>query len=280
MPDDTTVVTTEKKLPVEGTTPPDVPPEGMKILPDGKVQVLHPSAYKRLKDEARAKGEKAALDKLAKDHGFNSIEEMQAALRTRQTTSQRQDMTNKNRHNGQQRRDPGPAPQNLSHKAAAAWEKERQKILGDLEKVKLENASMSRRNRQLKRQLEDTRLDMQLGRMATRVGVREVDFAVDQLKKHVDTLSEEEANVFSETDCEKFFTGLRESKPYLFGEVTKGATTGTTGAAAPQSGNGTPPAPKPADVNERGKTEPIDAMKLKPEEFRALLRKKGINPTM
>jgi hypothetical protein len=115
---------------------------------------------------------------------------------------------------------------------------------------------------------------MALREIAVSKGVKDIDYAVRLLTRHLEGMSEEEiakldgGKAFDEG---KFFEGLRTTNPYLFAEVTKPANTGTGAGNAP-------PPPKPgaaAAAQQQGNQ--VDAKKMSREEFQEHLRKRGLS---
>jgi hypothetical protein len=98
-------------------------------------------------------------------------------------------------------------------------------------------------------------------------GVTDVDFGTYLLDQYVSGKSPEELEKFDE---KKWFEELRTSRPYLFGEVVRPATTGT--------GPGNPPAPRPsAALSTAATANGVDVKKMNPVQFRDYLAKKGLS---
>jgi hypothetical protein len=243
----------------------------------GKTVVLPQSALGRIKREERDKGAKAAKMELAKSYGFATVEELDAFLKGAKNSNKGDRMDNsQNRQakpqNGKPAGDPGPAPDGMSRKAQAAWEREREKMSRELEAAKRQAAHNDKKYRQAKRQVEDRDTEMALQRSAMLTGVKDVDYAIRLLNRHVENKTEQELEGFDEV---KFFEGLRSTHSYLFGETVKPATTGVGGGTAP------PPAPKPEDAAKAaGQNGMVDANKLDRKAFDEMLRKRGLNPTL
>lgn len=255
----------------------DPPPEGMQVAADGKtVQVLSSSAYKKLKDEAREKGKKEALTELARRSGFATIEEMeQAAVSGKQATARARAAAAAEEADPTPPKpiaaaDPGAAPKHLSDKAQAAWNKERDRILAENQQLRQKADMAERRNKVYAKKIEDVEAEKALQAIAFQAGIKDPDYAVTLHRRHIEKASEEQLKAF---ESDKFFSGLRTSHPYLFGETVIPATTGTVG------GDGKPGAPGAIVVTEKtGAAGQIDARKMTPAELEAHLRKRGINP--
>jgi hypothetical protein len=260
--------------------------DGTITQPDGRVVVLHPSAYKRIREESRARGKKEAMNEIeaaAKAAGFSSLQEaLAAAFRGGPSRSNghrdRHDQRNgQGNRNGQERQlpvqavAPGPAPTPPnSHSDRKAWdryERARQQWEKDRDVYRRRIASESNKRRDLQRQLDAKDAEMSLRETAVAVGVKDVDYALRLLTRHLEGKPEEELKDFDE--C-KFFEGLREGKPYLFGESVVPATTGTNG--------NTPIPPKPGTTAAaNAKDAQVDAREMKQEEFTAKLQKMGLD---
>jgi hypothetical protein len=223
---------------------------------DGRIQVLSQSAYKRLKDEAREKGRKEALSSFAKDAGFTTVEDLQRALTGFKNPAPP----------NPEAASPAPEPATPPKSSNDKWDRERvhlQRQIDDLgRRVKTETEG----RRELQRQLDAKEAEMELREAAVMSGIKDPDYAIRLLTRSLESKSEEELAKF---DHGKFFGDLRSSHPYLFGEVVKPATTGT--------GAGAPAAPKPGEaVVQNVQNGKVDATKLSPEEYRALLAKRGL----
>jgi hypothetical protein len=232
-------------------------PQGMVPGKDGRIQVLSQSAYKRLKDEAREKGRKEALSSFAKDSGFTTVEDLQRAL-----TGFKNPQTPTTPEAKPPAQAPEPAPKSGSDK----WDRERVQLQRQIDDLGRRVKTETEGRKEIQRQLDAKEAEMELREAAVIVGIKDPDYAIRLLTRSLESKSEEELAKF---DHGKYFADLRTSHPYLFGEVVKPATTGT--------GAGAPAAPKPGEVAaaavQNGK---VDATKLSPEEYRALLAKRGL----
>jgi len=244
------------------------PVEGTQPTPDGGLKILSAGAYKRIKDDAAAKGERRALEKMARESGFGSVEEFQKAAKGFKAGTTTPKPAPAPQQNGQQARDPGRAPAGMSNREKNAWDKERVKILADFEVVKKQSALNDKKYRKARKDLENKETEMALREAAAAVGIRDLDYAVRLLEKHVENKEEKDLAGFDEV---KFFEGLRTPHPYLFGERVTPAHTGTT--AQP------PVPPKPGDAAaahaQNGK---FDARSATAEEVQKQLAKRGIQP--
>jgi len=213
----------------------------------------------RLRQEERQKGRRAAMAELemeAKKAGFVSHAEMQAfAFEQRR---------------GKPATPPAPAPEQIPAQAQGL----------SPETVKAE----ARRRRMAKRLLHETRArreaerritareaEMELREVAIRAGVRDVDYAIAILRRHLSSQTKAQLAAFDET---KWFEELRGTRAYLFGEREQPASTSPAASAA-----GAPPAPPAAGPvkTDDANAGQIDAKKMSRAEYIEHLRKKGLN---
>ena len=118
-------------------------------------------------------------------------------------------------------------------------------------------------------QISDLESERELMRTGFEVGLKDVDYAIRLLQQHVAKLPPQEAEKFDER---VFFTGLRKTHPYLFGETAQPATTGT-------GPGGAPTAPKPAAVNGAAQANgAVDVRQMTPAQYKEHLRARGISP--
>jgi hypothetical protein len=231
-------------------------PQGMQVRPDGQVQVLSSTAYKRLKSEARERGRREMLKEL----GFSSMEEAKAAFERGKQIAQQPAQ--------QQAQQSMPiAPQDGNAGAQQAQQQnsaERQKYLHDYERE-------AEKNRQLQEQLDARDAEMILRETAVRMGISDIDYAMTLLNRKIDSMTDTELKSFDEN---VFFESLKKDRPYLFRETTRPANTGVGGGNAPA-----PIAPGTAQavVSANGR---IDARKLTPQQFQELMAARGLNPTL
>jgi hypothetical protein len=127
-----------------------------------------------------------------------------------------------------------------------------------------------RENRELRRRLDATEARTELEKAALSAGIagKDVSYAVNLLTQAQEGKTEDELKGFDES---KFFQELRAERPYLFGEVTRPATTGTGTPA-------TPAAPTPA-ATQRNTSEAaqVDARKMSRQEYLDHLAKMGLS---
>lgn len=241
-------------------------PQGMTRRPDGRVQVLSQSAFKRLKTESREKGRKEALSEFAKEAGFTSVEDLQKALKARKAAPA-QDPTL--RPNQEPQAQPNRQNERPDRRTVERWERERTQTQKQIEQLRVQHKETTAQAKSLQQALDAKDAEMQLYASATAAGIRQdPEYAIRLLTKHVEGLSDEETAKFDEA---KFFAGLRETHPYLFGEVVRPATTGTGAGAAPA-------APKPGDASQRdAQNNQVDVRKMNPEEYRKHLAARGFS---
>lgn len=127
-----------------------------------------------------------------------------------------------------------------------------------------------KRRKAAERKLAAKEAEIELRQIAMEQGVKDVDYAIRLMTRELQGKSKDDLAAFSEKD---FFSGLKSDRPYLFGETTVPATTGT-GAGD----EGTPPEPKPGEVlTKTAEDTHFDARNAKPEEVRARMAELGLN---
>ena len=126
-----------------------------------------------------------------------------------------------------------------------------------------------KRRRDAQRQLAAKEAEMELREVAIQAGIKDVDYSIRLLTRHLHKKTESELAEFNE---QEFFTGLRAEQPYLFGESVVPATTGVAnaddGAAAPE----------PGETNQiEAKDKQFDARTATAEEVRGRLKELGMS---
>lgn len=239
--------------PAPQPAPAEVLPQGMAKTPDGKVQVLSQSAYKRLKDEAREQGRKNLL----KEFGFKNMDEAKAAFQRGQTPQQAPVSQ------------PQAAPQQPATQTApqAQSSDETKRLSEELDSLRRQVTRESSKSKQLQEAIDQKEAEMVLREAAINTGIQDVDYALRLLTRELEGKDEEYIGKFNENT---FFAGLRESKPYLFKETIRPATTGV--------GAGAPPSPRPGEAARNdAQTNSMDALKLTKEQYTELLRQRGLS---
>lgn len=249
----------------------------------GKNVVLPSNAIGRIKNEAKERGKREALNELetqAKSAGFSSLAEALGTLKGITAVSpkslhqQKQPKARQENANGEQPRKEERQAQ--AKRSDRDKEREREKYSRLLEQERRARQDEARRRRELQRQLDASQARSELEKSAIQSGVKDVDYAVSLLLRQLEGKDEKALSVFDES---KFFDGLRESHPYLFGETVKPATTGTAGGISPST-------PKPGQVAQataaNGKPDPMardehGKLKMNSQEFHEYLRKRGLN---
>lgn len=256
--------------------PPQGEPEASRVpeAPPPKVHQLHESEFKRLKDEQREKGRKAALtelDQRARALGYPNwaaLEKAAADAKQRPTL---------------------PKPQAAKPAAEASPEASQGQGSGnqeadELTRLRAEAAQLRERERkariqlqrQQKAQAESERVtaareaEHELSIAAAKAGVKDTKYALHLLREHLSGKSVEELNSFDES---KFFSSeLRKTHPYLYEVESRAPTTGPGADLASPSPKSPPAAPPTGNPN--------DVRKMSQQEFEAYLRSKGMTPPL
>lgn len=247
---------------------------------DGEVFRLRSQDFRKIKDKARDKGKREALAEIAgkfQAAGFADLDEaakLLARLKNSQTppTERRTQPTmpetktakpsqkNQPSKNGQPKRTLSREERQLAN--------ERNKFVEEKEKLTRKWRQEERRRRDLQRQLDAKEAEMQLREVAIQTGVKDVDYAIRLLTRELKGKKEEELAAFDEA---AFFKGLRNDRPYLFGEYQAPATTGNA-AEEP------PPQPEAGDVTTAAAGDgQFDARSASREDYEKRLRQLGLN---
>jgi hypothetical protein len=237
----------------------------------GKNVILPQSALARIKGEQRERGKKealAAIDEKIKAAGFASLDDAFSLLGQLKKGQQAQPQR---KPEGKQQPQQPEGGQHLDGdgraKNHAQYERERNQWMKERQAYQRKVADGEKHTRDLKRRLDAKEAEIALREAATVVGIKDADYAQRLLTRHCAKLSPVELKKFDERT---FFEGLRETHPYLFGEIVRPATTGT-GAGAPASR-------QPGTVaKDAAASKQIDVTKMSREEFAEHLRKKGMS---
>lgn len=240
-----------------------------------KVQQVKHSDFKRIKEEARAKGRQQAiseLDQAAQAVGFASHADALKALAELKKSPTPPPAKPAPQPEGTQTMSIKPKT-DMTTKAADQQRVQALKDADERSAMRKQWRQEERRRRELQAQLDAKEAEMSLREELYRAGVTDVDYALRLLTRQLEGKSEEEIGAF---DRSAFYTGLRKEKPYLFGETVAPATTGTNGVKADGS-NPAAPAPGGAAV-EQAKSDQFNARTAKPQEITDRLRALGLNP--
>lgn len=237
--------------------------------------ILPANAMKRIKEENRAKGKAEAMGEVEnkfKAAGFASIEDALGLLVGLKNGGQpaAQPAAQQNRS--------GQPPRPGSGKGQGTdvtLQRERDRLAKAAEDSTRELQREKKRNRDLTRKLDAAQAETNLRETAWKLGIKDTDYAIRLLTRHLETLGADVDPTKAENfDEGKFFEGLKPTHPYLFGETTRPATTGT--------GAEQPPAPKPGAVAQGAANgSQVDARKMNPQEYREHVAKRGLQlPSM
>jgi len=253
----------------------EVLPEGMRATGDGKgIQVLSTTAYKRLKDDARERGRKEAVSELVKTLGFGSVDDVKEALQAKAQPPQdtRADARSQGKGKEAAKDDQGaPATQQQS-KSYRSLVRERDKLANEAEELRRQVQKMNAQTKKMREDVDRKDAEMTLREAAIRAGIKDVGYALHLVQTEMGGKPDAELEKFDERVF--FEKTLKESHPYLYGEVTRPANTGTGANAAP-------PAPKAGDAAQATATNgKIDARGMNQKEFTELMQRRGLNPGM
>jgi hypothetical protein len=226
------------------------------------------SAFKKLKDDALERGRKKAqaeFEERVKAAGFSSFDDLLKAVPSK-TTAKKQEVSF-------DEDDVDDVPVQVSAEPPkktgnAAVDRERERLYREKLKLQAKLEREALRRRELQRELDAREAEMGLRQSAALAGVRDIDYAITLLERHI---SGKDESALADFDERAYFNQLRSSHPYLFGETVVAATTGNAAAAAPKA-----PAPN-AVTQQTVSAQSVDARKMNREEYTALLRSRGLS---
>ncbi len=281
---ETTVVHTAEAPPIVTNDPP--PPV------EDKVHEMPEAAFKKLKEKEREKGRKAAMAEFAqraKDAGYDSpdaayaeINKLNARLEELSRKPEPKEENTDMAHTKTRSAKKSPAQPRRSsgrNKGNRMEDSKSAKEIARLERAR-SKASEKWRREEKRRKLAERKLmakdaEMEIRQIAMDAGITggdDLDYAVTLMARNLQKKQKEKGFDMSEYSETDFFEGLKEKRPYLFGEKIVPATTGTG------AGNeDTPLEPKPGEViTKNAEDTHFDATKAEPEEVRARLRELGL----
>lgn len=263
---DTAVSTTAATAPV-ASAPVQAMDPALPTVGNGKNVVLPSSALGKLKAEQRERGMREAMSSIEakfRASGFGSLDEALAAAAAAKSAPK---TTTQTKAQPIARTE---APVNTGGTGGGKGDRRQvEKLQRERERLAKQFAQEQAQRRRLQRQLEAKEAEMALRETAAVKGVRDVDYALRLLQRELEGKDEAALKAFDES---KFFDTLRASHPYLYGETTVPANTGTGVGSAPT-------APKASTVQAAaGQAGVKDARSLSTDEFQKLLRSRGLSP--
>jgi hypothetical protein len=247
------------------SAPAQVADPALPTVGNGKNVVLPSATLGKLKAEQRERGAREAIGQLEakfKAAGFGSIDDAIAAMAAARNGAQ-----NTQHKAPAAKREAAPAD-TTEQSVGKNDRKQMERIAREREQFAKRYAQEQAQRRKLQRQLEAREAEMALREAAAGKGVRDIDYSLRLLQRELEGKDEQSLATFDEG---VFFDGLRKSHPYLFGEITVAATTGTGVGNAPT-------APKAGTVAQaQGAAGKSDARSLSSDEFQKLLRARGLN---
>lgn len=236
----------------------------------GDTVELRTSEFKSVKEKAANRGrrsERLLLNERAKELGYDSVDDLLAAMATNKSEPEIEE------------------PESEEEEIMATPKKKpvkRQSTSEDRYKRKFEQSEKARkdavrkwragekRRRGTQRQLAAKEAEMELREVAIQAGIKDVDYSIRLLTRHLSGKTEDDLASFDE---QSFFSGLREDRPYLFGESVMPANTGSDPANSGQD----PAAPGPDQTQQvEAESSQFDARKAKPEEIAKRYQELGL----
>ena len=163
---------------------------------------------------------------------------------------------------------PAPPKNRNDRQAMAQFDREKAKWQRDKQQTEQRLLDEQKRRRRAERERDATEARSNLERIASRCGVKDVDYAIHLYTQACQGKSEEELGKMNE---EEFFKGLRHGHAYIFGETVVPATTGTAGVVP---GSHVPPSTAGTSAA-AGAAGTIDVTKMNKQEYREYKRSRG-----
>ena len=268
------VVETSPAPAIEAAASVEAADTALPTIAGGKNVILPQAAIGKLKEEQRQRGKREAMTELEakfKAAGFGSIDDAIAAM-----AAARNAPAAKAAPPAKQAK--APVIEELDDEVQEAttaqptqggdYAKQLQRLQREKERMAKQFAAEQAQRRKLQRTLEAKEAEFALRETAVGQGVKDVDYALRLIQRELEGKDEKALAAFDEG---KFFTTLRTSHPYLFGEMIVPATTGTGMGAAPA-------APTAATVTAaQGAAGKTDARSMSTDEFHKLMRARGLN---
>ena len=249
------------QTPPANTPPPTEPP-----AQQGRNVMIPKAAFDKRVEQAKKSGRtayQAELDAQAQAKGFANHAAMMSHLDTiLKSTAIKAPV----KPVGQASSSPPPAPPKNRNDRQAMAQFEREKAKRQETEHKL--LEEQRRRRKAERARDATEARSNLERIASRCGVKDVDYAIHLYTQACQGKSEEELGKMNE---EEFFKGLRQGHAYIFGETVVPATTGTAGVVP---GSHVPPSTAGTSAA-AGAAGTIDVTKMNKQEYREYKRSRG-----
>ena len=260
MPNETQPDPNQPPAPPVSTLPPEQP-QGRNVM------IPKPAFDKRI-EQAKKSGRtayQAELDTQAQTKGFANHVAMMAHL---DTILRSPAIKAPVKPVSQATPPPAPPKNRNDHQAMAQFDREKAKLQRDKQQSDQRLLDEQKRRRRAERERDATEARSNLERIASRCGVKDVDYAIHLYTQACQGKSEEELGKMNE---EEFFKGLRQGHAYIFGETVVPATTGTAGVVP---GSHMPPSTAGTSAA-AGQAGTIDVTKMNKQEYREYKRTRG-----
>ena len=243
------------------------------IQPQGGQQkniVIPTASMKRIKDEEFSRGKQSALEELAKSQGYASHADLMTALAAMKAAPAPQ-APQQPQTTPPEEEDPAAtlAADKEARREEGRYQRQLEKVLNERNRYAQSATDWRKKADEARAETDAIKAEMYLRTVAASTGIQDIDYAITLFSREVEKMTPEQAEQFDE---KAWFSGLRSSKPLLFGEAVVPVTTGTGAGGAPK-----PPAPG-AVAAQNGANGRTDARKMNPTEYRAELNRRGIIP--
>ena len=221
---------------------------GASITGGGKNLTIPQSKMKEIKQAEQRK----ALEALARDLGYSSVEEMRAKARAG-STPRPPDGTPKPPDGARP-----PDEQHRNNRREAQLQRER-------DELQAKAAREARAARKAQERIDAMQVEMALREKLTASGVKKVKLALHMIEDHIDSMSDEQLATYNE---DALIDGWRKTDPYLFDTITQPANTGP--------GAGAPPPPATKGNGAGAGNDKVNCMDMTPAQFEQYKRAKGL----
>lgn len=244
-------------------------PEAPAPQQTSKVISVPTHAMARIKQEEYAKGQEAALLNIAKSSGFESPEEMTKFFQglKKQAAPAPAPVPQAAKPAVEEEAPLDPAAMRAEKREASLYARNLEKAMNERNRYAQEATKWKQEAAARQEALDMKEAEMALRETAVSTGVQDVDYALRLLTRELEKMAPEDIAKFDERE---FFTAMKQSRPYLFGETVQAATTGNGNTAAPGSPR---PATAAAAATAAGKKSAKD---MTPQEYRAHLQRLGL----
>lgn len=276
-------ITEERETPDGSTPPPSVPQNQHPVEQrQPKILTIPSNAMSKIKKDERERGKKLALDEAnakARQLGFKDAADLEShalrakngarlaarpAARTREAAPPEEEEQEEGASKPQAR----AGQQNPHPRLTSRYEKQIAKLTEERKRLNRQVSHEEKKRKAIERELQAKDAESALRMEAIRNGVKDVDYAIELLRRSMSGKTAEELRQFDEG---KFFREeLRGTHPYLYGVDVVPADTSNAAAG------GSPTAQRREGASGTPQNGAIDARSMSREDYNKLLRERGL----